>query len=352
MSTTITIFSINDVSNMKLWDSFVNDHPESTPFHTSGWLKCLKHTFAFQDLLYVVLDQNGKIDGVFPAFRINRFFSKSRIVSLPFSDYGGYLFRDSKAGCVFLTDLLQEKIGDFQNVEIRSKVESNVSFHQHTHYKRHVLCLNPDPNEVLKNIEKRTIQYCIRKAQKNGVTIVENNTEDGVAEFYRLNYLTRNKHGLPAQSKRFFENIFKELIEKGQAFINLAIYKNKAIASGMFFRFRDTVYYKYSASDPSYLIHQTPNHLLTCQAIEQACLAGFKYFDFGRTSMENPGLMRYKEMWGAQAIDLPYNYFPRVCGAASYKEDNIVYQIFTTLWRMLPSLITRRIGPLLCKYSA
>ena len=120
----------------------------------------------------------------------------------------------------------------------------------------------------------------------------------------------------------------------------------------MFFKHKDTVVYKYSASNPNYLSKVTPNHLLTWTAIEGACLEGYRYFDFGRTSPDNSGLMRYKEMWGVQTDNLPYYYYPEVKGATSKKEKQFSYRIMTGIWRYLPDPIVEFIGPKIFRHIA
>ena len=203
---------------------------------------------------------------------------------------------------------------------------------------------------VRKNIDKRTIQYSIRKAERVGIEIKEENNQYGIEEFYRLNMLTRKKHGVPSQPKKFFENLLDHMISKGHAFILLAIYDSKAIAGSMFFKANKIIHYKYNASDPDYLKKTSPNHSLTWHAIKQGCMEGYRFIDFGRTSPDNKGLMRYKEMWGAETIDLPYFYYPQIKGASSTEESGLLYRMVTGVWRSLPDPIIEKIGPMIYKH--
>ena len=97
-----------------------------------------------------------------------------------------------------------------------------------------VLRLNNEEVRVFKDIDKKTIKYSIRKAQKAGVKIVEENTMNGIEEFYRLSILTRKKHGVPSQPKIFFLNLYKYVILKGLGSIYLALSDSEVIASGFF----------------------------------------------------------------------------------------------------------------------
>jgi hypothetical protein len=41
-------------------------------------------------------------------------------------------------------------------------------------------------------------------------------------------------------------------------------------------------------------------------AIQQACEQGFRYFDMGRTDLDNEGLRKFKGRWGAKETPLYY----------------------------------------------
>ena len=343
--------SLYNESETKNWDRFIESHPKGTPFHLSCWLRAIHKTYSFKPLPYILKNGDGEILGVFPCFSMKGLFEGTRIVSLPYSDYCGPLVKDHNHEKELLETITQENEKQISYIEIRSPLLNDSHFICHDYFKQHILHLSADPAEVKKIIDKRTIQYCIRKAKRVGVTIVEDNTENGVKEFYRLNCLTRKKHGVPAQPKKYFDNIYNEMIQNKMAFLLLAIYDNITIAAGLFFKFKDTIFYKYNASDPQYLIKQAPNHLLTWHAIEQACLNGFEYFDFGRTSPDNNGLMRYKEMWGAKPVELPYYYYPKIRGATSTTESSFHYRILTCIWRSLPNVISEKLGPLIYRYT-
>ncbi len=77
----------------------------------------------------------------------------------------------------------------------------------------------------------------IRKAEKSGVLIKINNSQDGLNEFYRLQVYTRKRHNLPPQPVVFFRELFDKIINNGMGDIFLGYYKNNVIASGLFLKF-------------------------------------------------------------------------------------------------------------------
>lgn len=315
-------------------------------------MRTIQDTYSFKPLLYVCKDGGGDISGVFPCFFIRTYATGSRIVSLPFSDYCGPLFKDKREEEEVLSEVVKRYGQHVKYIEIRSPVTQDSGLICHNYYKRHLLNLDSEPALVRKKLNKRTIQYSIRKANKAGVKIREENTKWGMREFYRMNMLTRKKHGVPSQPKQFFQNLYDHMITTGHAFILLAIYESKAVAASLFLKSNHSIHYKYNVSDPLYLKKITPNHLLTWYAIEKSCKEGYRFLDFGRTSPDNSGLMRYKEMWGAKPVDAPYYYYPQMRGASATEESSRIYQMITSIWRRLPEPVLEKLGPLIYRHLA
>ena len=126
---------------MHKWDEFVESHPNGTPFHLSCWLRTLHQTYAFKPLLYVDQGENGEISGILPCFLVKGLLTGKRIVSLPFSDYGGPLFRDSEKERDVLKEIIKGHESAVKYIEIRSPLVSDSGFVRHNYYKHHVLHL-------------------------------------------------------------------------------------------------------------------------------------------------------------------------------------------------------------------
>ena len=342
--------SLYDDTEITKWDEFVESHPLGTPYHLSCWLRTIQKTYLFEPVLYVYKEANGEMAGVFPFFLIKSFFTGTRFVSLPFSDYGGPLFKENINENELLSIIKKDYGSSAKYIEIRSVIHGDTDFKCHNYYKHHVLNLETDLDKIKQKINKRTIQYSIRKAEKAGVEIKEENSQYGMDEFCRLNTLTRKKHGVPSQPKIFFTNLLDNVILKGHGFILLAIYDSKVIASSFFLKFSKQIHYKFNASDPEYLKKLSANHLLTWTAIKKGISEKYIYMDFGRTSPDNHGLMRYKSMWGMDCFDVPYYYYPKIIGATSIKESGIHYRIMTSIWRSLPDAALEKISGIIYKH--
>lgn len=344
-----SVFRLDNAEEMLRWDAFVDSHAEGSPFHLSAWLKTISQAYDIVPYLYVSQSETNSIRAVAPFFLMKGFLGSRRLFSLPFSDFCYPLGVEKGNIQKLLQWILEEQLDKLKYIEIRGPLEDVAGFVAHPYYKRHFLRLDPDPQKVLGRVDKRTIQYNIRKARREGVQIIEDNTPKGTEEFYKLHLLTRKKHGIPHQPKRFFLSLWQNMIEKDQAFILLAAHESHIVAAGLFMKHKRKIYYKYNVSNPAYLVKFVPNHLLTWTAIEKACLAGYDILDFGRTAPDNAGLMRYKHMWGAEDLDLPYYYFPGSAFFSSRNENGFIYRLATSIWRYLPEPIASKIGPKIMK---
>jgi CelD/BcsL family acetyltransferase involved in cellulose biosynthesis len=334
---------------LDLWDAYVDSHPQGTPFHNLGWLKAIGKTYNFKPVFCIWRDQESII-GVFPFFEVKRIFSGARLISLPFSDYGGALFSENKE----LNGNLRKDFEKIKNgakiIEVRGPGCEESSFLKFNYYKSHALTLECTAEDLKKIIDKKTIQYSIRKAEKVGVEVRENNDQQGIDQFYHLNVLTRKKHGVPCQPKKFFDNLFNYVIKNGRGYVVLAYYHDKPVGGGLFLTHGKTIHYKFNASDPDIAGKITPNHALTWHAITKGCKEGFHCLNFGRTAPDNTGLMRYKSKWGSIESDLPYYYYPSIKGAATEKESTNFYKILTKIWRKLPYFAVETISKRVYNY--
>jgi len=345
---------IIDPSKDKRWDELVWNHPEGTIFHTSNWARVIQKSYGYQP--YYCLYEDDSIRAVFPAFLIPGKIWGKRLVCLPFTDECAPLFASHQNivdnGNIILTIVKMIKSEKIKGIEIRGGNEyllKNNDFVPLNYYKLFRLNLSPGLNLLWQKFKQKSVRYPIKKAQKLGIEVVHSDNLEGMASFYKLNLLTRKKHGVLPQPYNFFFNIYQEIINKGLGFILIAYYKSLPIASSIFFIYKKMIYHKFNASDINYLRHQ-PNHLILWTAIQWAVENGYGIFDLGRTSPDNKGLMLFKRHWGAQEFDLPYYYWPEIKGTSATKESSLKYKIASSVLRKTPISILKIAGNLFYKH--
>ena len=163
-------------------------------------------------------------------------------------------------------------------------------------YSRHTVSLDLGltEDEIWKNQISSKNRNMIRKAEKEGVTIVESDDYDTFKRLYDGTMIN-----LHAENFYFFpQTYFDEYREtfKGKSMLCLAMYDSKAIAGSMFMFSEDYAHYHLSARDREYSRYAA-NNLILWYAILKAKERGCKWFHFGggTTGNENDSLLRFKK---------------------------------------------------------
>jgi len=94
-----------------------------------------------------------------------------------------------------------------------------------------ILDLRKDIDTLWKSLEKKSIRWGIKKAEKEGVKIEEVKSEKDLREFYQIYLLTSKKGKLSPEKYQFFSQVQKRLVSKGKAKI-LVAKKGREIVSG------------------------------------------------------------------------------------------------------------------------
>lgn len=168
----------------------------------------------------------------------------------------------------------------------------------------HRLELHPEPERLLGGCDE-TVRRAIRKAERSGLVMETTREERGLREYYGLHCLTRQRHGLPPQPWSFFRAIGRRVLSEGGGDVVLARWNGRAVAGAVFFRFGPNVLYKYGACDPVFQGWR-PNNLVMWTAIGHYARLGLAGLQWGRTSLGNAGLRRFKLGWGTQEGRLDY----------------------------------------------
>jgi lipid II:glycine glycyltransferase (peptidoglycan interpeptide bridge formation enzyme) len=331
------------------WDSFVQGHPHGSIYQHSCWMKVLALTYKhIKPLCFALEDQENNIRAAIPCFLVKSKLTGTRIVSLPFSSYCDPLVADRKDLIKLLDCIIKEvenstvSYYELRAFKSRDSIDDN-RLKSHNYQKNHVLEIKEGFETVKRAFHKDCVVRCVRKAVKSGVEIREGCLEQDLKQFYYIHALTRKRQGLPIQPYKFFKNMWEVLYPRGYFTLLLAELGGKIIAGIILFKFKDIVSFEHGASIPKYLAAR-PNHLLLWTGIEMACSEGYSYFDFGKTTPENKGLLDFKGRWGAEMYDLPYFYYPQVKGVMSLEEKDLRNKFLQFIGKSLPLSLARMIG--------
>jgi len=286
------------------WDELLLENDDYSFFHSSYWAKVLNSSYQYKPLYFSVVD-NGKISVLVPIMEINSSLTGKRGVSLPFTDYSspivsnGYDFKE-----IFHQVIQYGKNAGWKYIEFRGGKDQFSGMQPSSSFFIHTLDLQSGKEAILSSM-RRSTERNIKKAEKENVHVERHVSLESVREFYRLNSMTRKNHGLPPQPYYFFRNIYEYIISKGKGFVLLAKYRSRYIAGAVFFNLGDKAIFKYGASDQNYL-YLRPNNIVIWSALKWYMENGFKSFSFGRTDLENKGLLQYKRGWGGKEEAIGY----------------------------------------------
>jgi FemAB-related protein (PEP-CTERM system-associated) len=336
------------------WHNFVEQHAKGSFYHSQAWLDLLTKLYGYSVIPLTTTNTTGQITGFLPLCFMQSPLTGRRLVSLPFSDYCSPLAVDELSTSNLIDQAIrlahQQKV---RYLELRTGTNEVLSKHpdlmEGNLYVRWLLPLNPDPDRVWASLRK-PIQRQIKKSKGLGVQVRIAQGPEDMAQYYQLHLLTRvKKHGVPAQPKRFFLELWESFANSGTVQLLLAEYQGTIIAGMILVTSGTTVKYAYGASDEHYL-KLAPNDLLLWTAISWGCTNGYQTLDLGRTARDNQGLMEFKRRWGASEEPLPYYYYPHSAGMTATSESSWKYRMFTTCWKRLPPQIAGSLGGYLYKH--
>ena len=338
---------ILDPTRITDWDAKIAALPGSYFFATQAWAKVLQTSYGYTPLYFAMMD-SGAMRALLPMMEVSSFLTGKRGVSLPFTDYCKPLVPHEQVFFALFDMVKQEaRTRGWKYIDLRltngilKKEIPSLFFHGH------VLDLNVGQEQLFGQFTDMNRRN-IRKAEKQAVVVGLENTLESLQEFYRLNCLTRQKHGLPPQPWHFFENVHREVIAKGMGITALARHEGNAVAGNVYFHYGDKALFKFGASDMRYQ-HLRAGNLVMWEAIKFYAGKGFKSICFGRTEPENKGLRRFKEGWGTKETDITYYRFDLASGAFVTENDSVSHSRREMLSRLpLPAL--RVIGNLFYRH--
>ncbi|OGG26250.1 hypothetical protein A2960_04710 [Candidatus Gottesmanbacteria bacterium RIFCSPLOWO2_01_FULL_39_12b] len=287
---------------------------------------------------------------------------------LPFTNYTiGYLPK----GGIPSSEMLQKLVEVGKQYKcIFIKLEPNVQKNSNSQFTIHnsqlISSLHPlftkytfqlglalSEEEILKNMHYKT-RYNIRLAQKNKVTVKEDNTKEAFNKYLELTFETTKRQKFYAHSKRYHELMWGTLNQprlnrdsSGQALtahLLKATYQEETLVTWIVFLFNNVLYYPYGASSDKFRNVMASN-LMMWEAIRFGKKNGAKIFDMwgalGPNLDKNDpwyGFHRFKEGYGGKHVEFIGSY-DLIINLPLYRLYNTTYflrQLFLKARSYLP----------------
>jgi CelD/BcsL family acetyltransferase involved in cellulose biosynthesis len=306
----MTVHEIDPIRDPR-WNEFVERHPRSSIFHSPKWLLALQGAYGYVPLVVSTSPPSEKLENAVLYCEVKSWLTGRRLVSLPFSDHCEPLVNDGiELDC--LLSHLKHRVDKYKwsYVEIRPVAEApgvTTEFERSVAYYLHRIDLRKDLSELFRGFHKDCVQRKIRRAEKESLDYEEGSSGALLEKFYRLLLITRRRQHLPPQPRQWFRQLIDKL---GQNLKIRVVSKNGLpVASIVTILHKNTMTYKYGCSDTRH--HKLGGTaLLFWKAIEEAKNVDCVSFDLGRSSMDNEGLIAFKEHWGASRTAMNYWRYP------------------------------------------
>jgi len=325
------------------WDRFVlEDCPEATFFHRSGWKTVIEAAF-HQRCHYIYAERDGRIVGVLPLVHVKSPLFGNRLISTAFTIGGGVAALDPEAHAALDAEALRlmDHLG-VDGLEIRRPPQPHdgdgwtSKENIYANFSRPIAASEED---CLKQIPRKQ-RAVVRKAVD--ANLLADGLDTGPGRFFPLYAYSMRNMGTPVFGQRFFEALMTEFA--GDCDCLTVTHQGVAIASVLNFYFRASVMPYYTGCLPQ-ARDLGANDFMYWRLMRQAHDRGFTTFDFGRSKL-GTGPFSFKKNWGFEPQPILHEY--RMKGGGEPSEINPLnpkYALFIKAWKHLPLGVANILGP-------
>jgi CelD/BcsL family acetyltransferase involved in cellulose biosynthesis len=292
------------------WDDLVVRHPGAAAFHQRGWLEALARTYGYEPLVLTSAPAGERLKDGVVLCRVSSWLTGVRLVSLPFADHCEPLLSEHEF--LEFENWLRTECDrqHWKYIELRPLsllCDGGHGLQPSRSYCFHELDIRMSLEQIFRGFHKDSIQRKIRRAEKEGLSYEAGRSKQLLDEFYRLVLITRRRHRLLPQPRAWFRNLVECMGDK--IHVRVARKDGTPISAMLTLRHRSSVIYKYGCSDERF--HNLGGMpFLFWKLIEASKASGAEKIDFGRSDLENEGLMTFKDKFGATRKLLTYYRYP------------------------------------------
>jgi CelD/BcsL family acetyltransferase involved in cellulose biosynthesis len=332
---------IDPISELARWIEFVQRHPSGSVFHSPGWLDALRRTYGYEAAVYTTTPAGERLRNAWLFCGVKSWVTGNRLVSVPFADHCEPLLENPE-DLSLLSQSVQQDVdkGRWRYAECRPLSIGRVpGFGPSKTYALHKLNLQPSLEFIFGRLHGDCIRRKIRRAERERLTVEEGRSEAALDKFYSLLIMTRRRHGIPPQPRRWFANLADCLGDQLNVYVASA--QGTPVAAIVVLRYKGTTHYKYGASDLRFSGMGGMQWILW-RAIQDAKQSGALEFDFGRSDIDQEGLITFKNRWGAERTTVNYYRYPGQ--PSSVGTTDWATRLSRDLASHLPSVFLRCVG--------
>jgi CelD/BcsL family acetyltransferase involved in cellulose biosynthesis len=336
-------------SKATAWDAFVVGHPRGRFIHLTGFKRTVEDIYGLKSNYWLFV-RGETTRAVFPSFFHRGLLYGRRVVSQPFSEYGGVLFA-LESGPEEKRDILSEfstvieksrekKKLDYLEIRCFSDLEGTETdlFQKTTLYESALLPLSRGMR--LSDHVEYSVRKNVRKAKTSGLGLrILQSREDLIRVFYPLHLRSLRRLGSPPHPLAYFLSLQQNLKEHLRLFT--AWMGQRPVAALLGWVVGDSVQITDIASDERFFPYRA-NDFLHFEFIEWAIARGCRRFDFG--PVRYAGQRQYKKKWGVELHEYAYYYVPFRKPKRPLSDQSRLARTASALWRFLPAGAAAKFG--------
>lgn len=330
----------------KEWNKYVSISGNASLYHHAGWKKVIEKSFGHKTYYLLSENSNKKVNGILPLVHLKSLLFGNFMVSVPYFNYGGICADSADVYRALLEEAVRiAKSENVEHIELREHRQHNNGLPFKTSKVCMLLELPANPDDLWKSFPSK-LRSQIRRPEKENM-YAQIGKQEELYKFYQVFLMNMRDLGTPVYSIKFFKNMLDTFPESASI---CTIYKeSEPVAAGFLLGFKDRLEIPWASSIRKYN-SSSPNMLLYWSALQHACLNGYRFFDFGR-STPGEGTYKFKEQWGAKPVPLYWYYWMKDGNVQlpDLNPKNPKYNTAIAVWKKLPVGLTRVLGPAISK---
>ncbi len=328
-------------------DAYVRAHPDSTPFHLTGWNIAVSRACGQTAHCLIAEHADGSLAGVLPLTEIRSPLFGKALVSAGFAVDGGILTsRDAVAEALAASGwALAQKLG-CPSLELRGgPAPGDGWIVDETTYLGFARDLAKDDEAELLAIPRKQ-RADVRKSLDADLEIAIGNGAGDLAMHYAVFSESVRNLGTPVFPARLFRDVAAELGEHADI---VTVSKHGKPHASVFSLYLDGTVYPFWGGGTREARALKANDRLYFELMRHARERGCTHYDFGR-SKAGTGVAAFKKNWGFEGV--PLRYAKRVAEGEAPREMNPMspkYRLQVAVWKKLPLWLANTMGPVIAK---
>ena len=304
-------FRVVTLAETDVWDSYVDQHPKASVFHTRQMIDVYSATHKYRPLAIAAVNQYGKPVAMIVSVLVQTISGVASSFASRAVMFAEPICNDDDEGIQGLVTLLRRHDEWMKRralfAEVRpiwrggtERIALEKCGYRYLDYPNYVVDVTRSPDELWSSMSKK-FRCEIVRSKKRGVEIVEDSSSSGVQALYKLLQISYGRSQVPLPDESLFLAAIESLPHDVPR-VTLAKYQGRYVAGSLDLIYKDVVFGWYSGTER--VPGVSANGVVNWTVIQRASQNGHRIFDFGGAGWpgEDYGPGRFKAKFGGQLV--------------------------------------------------